>query len=125
MSTRTDESARSNLQLHNLTAEALKADKAANAAKEKARGAKSRLKVAKREFKAAKSDLKAAKKSSRKAAKEAKRAQKALQVRLDRIAKHKKRRRSKSVKARAVSEKSAVPAENREPMPLPPAANSA
>jgi chromosome segregation ATPase len=79
--------------LQALTAQALQADKAASATKEKARLAKTKLKTIKSELKTAKAALKTAKKLARKAAKEAKRSHKALQASLDRVAKWKKRER--------------------------------
>ena len=93
MNNRSDSSHESS-KLQALTVEALKADKAALAAKRKTSLAKANLKAAKKQLKTAKANLKEAKKATRKAVKKAKTARRTLQACLDRTAEHRKRARS-------------------------------
>jgi hypothetical protein len=121
MSTRSDSSAQDNTKLQRLTAEALRADKAALAAKQKADRAKARLKAAKKQAKAAKAELKIARKMARKAFKKAKAAKKALQLCLDRAAKQRKktRKRVAAPKSGARNHKSAALAKREQVAALP------
>jgi hypothetical protein len=91
MSTSSEPSAQGSQKLQSLTVEALKADKASQAAKRKAGLAKAALKVAKKQLKTAKANLKEAKKAARKAAKKAKDAKKGLQAYLERADKERKK----------------------------------
>jgi hypothetical protein len=127
MSTRSETSPQNGSKLEGLTANALKADKAAGATKEKARLAKERLKTAKREFKAAKNGFKDAKKAARKAGKEAKRARKALQICLERTARQRKkaRKRPAQLKSAVARAKGSATAPKERPATLAPPANSA
>jgi hypothetical protein len=79
MSNGSDSSPQASSKLQAATAEALKADRAAVASKEKARVIKARLKSARKQVKALKAELKTTRKLARKCAKEAKRARKVLQ----------------------------------------------
>jgi hypothetical protein len=127
MSTRSETSPQNGPKLESLTANALKADKAAGAAKVKARLAKARLKAAKGEFKAAKDGFKGSKKVARKAAKEAKRARKALQICLERTARQRKkaRKRPARLKSAVAREKGSAITPKERPAALSPPANSA